>query len=571
MSRYHVKTTGIHPSGVAAAGSDLTFYAAETGSTLATLYAAATGATTVDNPYTIPAGGSVEFWVDDPDLWVLPEGSTVREPVNIHRHDTVVYSVLDYGATGDGATDDTLAIQSAIDDVFDAMGGTVYFPQGEYILTSALVLKAQVRLIGESQRNSIITQTGTAPVISVDDDAPSSVWGNEIAFLKLQGNLDDAATGDVFYSKDTYRGFEDCWFHDLFIQGCGRDAFHFEHTGDSSSGDWHQYLRFERIYMRDRNWDGLASGVGRYGIYAYGTFSTNSIRDCKFYYCGSDCIHIEKNANSSCAVSNVIDTCVMQHNGDGDVVAHGVYIKGAHATTLINNYFEDIGLDDTSHASAAVCIDDVNTRSVNIIGNFTTGCWVHYSLIRGSSVFIDGGTLGWTGTTPASSTGILIGANFEANTLRIGALTFNAGTSSDDMTWITNNGTQVPQGLLTWVASSGQTDGNFSVRRLRINALNTFTAKSSPPTTGTWAVGDICYNSAPSAGEAIFWVCTSAGTPGTWVVGQTLPKNGSPPASGAYTVGDVVYNSGAASGQPTGWICTAAGSPGSWTALASLP
>jgi hypothetical protein len=36
------------------------------------------------------------------------------------------------------------------------------------------------------------------------------------------------------------------------------------------------------------------------------------------------------------------------------------------------------------------------------------------------------------------------------------------------------------------------------------------------PTTGTWVVGDIVYNSAPTAGGFVGWICTTAGTPGTW-------------------------------------------------------
>lgn len=39
---------------------------------------------------------------------------------------------------------------------------------------------------------------------------------------------------------------------------------------------------------------------------------------------------------------------------------------------------------------------------------------------------------------------------------------------------------------------------------------------SAAPVAGTWAVGDIVYNTAPAAGGNIGWVCTSAGTPGTW-------------------------------------------------------
>jgi len=36
------------------------------------------------------------------------------------------------------------------------------------------------------------------------------------------------------------------------------------------------------------------------------------------------------------------------------------------------------------------------------------------------------------------------------------------------------------------------------------------------PTTGTWRVGDIVYNSAPASAGYVGFVCTVAGTPGTW-------------------------------------------------------
>lgn len=38
----------------------------------------------------------------------------------------------------------------------------------------------------------------------------------------------------------------------------------------------------------------------------------------------------------------------------------------------------------------------------------------------------------------------------------------------------------------------------------------------SIPTTGTWAVGDRAINSAPAVGQPKSWVCTVAGSPGTW-------------------------------------------------------
>lgn len=40
--------------------------------------------------------------------------------------------------------------------------------------------------------------------------------------------------------------------------------------------------------------------------------------------------------------------------------------------------------------------------------------------------------------------------------------------------------------------------------------------KASAPTTGTWLLGDTVQNSVPSAGGTPGWVCTAAGSPGTW-------------------------------------------------------
>jgi hypothetical protein len=50
----------------------------------------------------------------------------------------------------------------------------------------------------------------------------------------------------------------------------------------------------------------------------------------------------------------------------------------------------------------------------------------------------------------------------------------------------------------------------------KIGAVNYSRADSVIPTTGTWVKGDVVYNSDPDSGEYIGWVCTVAGSPGTW-------------------------------------------------------
>lgn len=56
------------------------------------------------------------------------------------RVNAVAVNVLDYGATGDGATDDTAAIKAAIAKLQAANGGDLFFPSGTYFVSSTLIM-----------------------------------------------------------------------------------------------------------------------------------------------------------------------------------------------------------------------------------------------------------------------------------------------------------------------------------------------------------------------------------------------------------------------------------------------
>jgi hypothetical protein len=57
---------------------------------------------------------------------------------------------------------------------------------------------------------------------------------------------------------------------------------------------------------------------------------------------------------------------------------------------------------------------------------------------------------------------------------------------------------------------------NSVVVTSRLGTIATISYATTIPVAGTWRRGDIVYNSTPSAGGTIGWVCTTAGTPGTW-------------------------------------------------------
>jgi hypothetical protein len=60
-----------------------------------------------------------------------------------------VYNVKDYGATGNGVTDDTAAFQAALNAAGNANGGVVYAPSATYNIASNLNIPAAVTLEGD--------------------------------------------------------------------------------------------------------------------------------------------------------------------------------------------------------------------------------------------------------------------------------------------------------------------------------------------------------------------------------------------------------------------------------------
>lgn len=81
------------------------------------------------------------------------------------RNDSLVINVRDYGATGNGSTDDSTALQNALNAV--PFGGGVYLPRGDYRVNATLTVPDGVHLFADTTFTSINTTSTIGDVLRV--------------------------------------------------------------------------------------------------------------------------------------------------------------------------------------------------------------------------------------------------------------------------------------------------------------------------------------------------------------------------------------------------------------------
>lgn len=120
-----------------------------------------------------------------------------------------------YGAKGDGTTDDTVAIQAAIDYAASVLGGRVWFPEGQYLFTSLSITDNYINLYGTGRYSSVLICTSATGGITFSGSSLALGGVSDLGFLQSVDNTDTSsallkATGVLHFTV------KDCYFNGYF-------------------------------------------------------------------------------------------------------------------------------------------------------------------------------------------------------------------------------------------------------------------------------------------------------------------------------------------------------------------
>ena len=245
------------------------------------------------------------------------------------------FDVREFGATGDGVTGDSAAIQRAID-AAAKVGGTVFFPLGVYRCHD-LKVAPHVRLRAEPVWGYQTVLTGAVLRIDSPDAFAllnlDSAYGAHVSGLHL--------VGDVSYKKKVYgiwgrSGRPETYEEEdsMFIDECKVELF----SGDAIRLDHVEafWIRHSMIYHN--RGDGFHSDGSADGFLVDNVFNGN----WGHAICGT-----ESAAAAMMVAENRIE---FNHR-------HGIYVCNTDFWTVIGNTFDDNG-------HAGICLDRALTTTV---------------------------------------------------------------------------------------------------------------------------------------------------------------------------------------------------------------
>lgn len=294
------------------------------------------------------------------------QAGTGAVPRSVQSKERDIVSVKDFGAQGDGVTDDTAAIQAAVTSM--AEGGILYFPPGKYRLTDEIVIPPYGGLIlqGEGGNDSRFG----SPVPSADGTFIFQETNNKAIFV-FGGGCSYSSVKDMTLSSTATPG----------VSWSGTNKFGIKIEGALPNVIWS--LMFDNIVFFNLE-RGISCVDTNAGLNLSGqdlSVAPVGINQCIFTYCKIG-IYLDTNNADYWDVRD----CFFFIPSGGD----GVYLKrfgllffqyiSAGGTGISNNRFINIEANGDGSVDK-ILLDGVQTENLTSVLNLQSGGGYTYPFV----------------------------------------------------------------------------------------------------------------------------------------------------------------------------------------------
>jgi parallel beta-helix repeat protein len=329
-----------------------------------------------------------------------------------------VVSVTNFGAKGDGISDDRASIQAAIDSLYPKGGGTVFFPKGSYLTSGYLhITGSHIALQGDGP-SQICTYSGgdfrklnISGANNVTIDNLEILGGRSGTTLQYVGTVNVYSSPDVTISNCRLANSEGLLIHirgdtsNIAIENNRFDDFHVaiysdsndisgiapkyininDNTFESSWGTPPEQNYFGGIKLQNVAWENnwsvparscghrivsnVFSGTNQMGIELWGYISDSIVAD-NYIENSHFGISIAASTHDTIVSNNVIKACTYV----------GIEVADSVGCVVSNNVI-DGGVGDAHRIPTSVCPEGIiingtwrkNSYS-NIVGNTVRNC-----------------------------------------------------------------------------------------------------------------------------------------------------------------------------------------------------
>lgn len=269
-----------------------------------------------------------------------------------HDKNAEYVSVKDFGAKGDGVTDDTVAIMAAF-----SCGKNVKIPAGNYIISKLIYPGHNGQTIeGDGQDNTFITNNiNNEPLFMFGN--PSSSTGTKqwctVKYITFQGNPSGTTLWGVFSANaplvngtpnisGQYEGVSTSSNNYYF----GKTTFPLTDWEIAGRGNSLQSVDIFNVYggyaLHVSSWDFYASKVklwsGKQGLRNSGAANSNHFVDLYISAMGYEGI-IEPDVTSTIPTACQYDNCIVQQCGVGLIGGHASIELYKGQSTIINSLY----------------------------------------------------------------------------------------------------------------------------------------------------------------------------------------------------------------------------------------